>query len=149
MGIIFVWGIYVCSICSIVAIKLKCLSIKYFTIYTLLQTNKKCYYIATIIVFCYIFATFCYMFATMKKAANSLIINDAHFATNATSSFSFQKNCFTHKKRQPPLDDRPTYDDDCAFFKMVRLHWNFMYHWMEVPLAFVAVCLLPFVLPPL
>ena len=49
------------------------------------------------------------MFATMQKAANSLIINDAHFATNATSVFSFQKNIFNLKaqKRQPPLDDRP------------------------------------------
>ena len=62
------------------------------------------------------------MFATMKKTANSLIINDAHFATNATSYFLFQKIVLYTKKRQPPLDDRPTYDDDCAFFKMVRLH---------------------------
>jgi len=57
----------------------------------MLQTNQKCYYIATIIVFCYRFATFCYIIATSKIAFNLLIISDAHFATNATSLFSFQK----------------------------------------------------------
>ena len=75
----------------------------------MLQTNQKCYYIATIIVFCYIVATFCYIFATSENAVNYLIISNAHFATNATSVFSFQKIKFNLKtqKRQPPLDDRP------------------------------------------
>ena len=74
----------------------------------LLQTNLNCYYIATIIVFCYIVATFCYIVATLKKEVNYLIINDAHFATNATSFFLFQKYISCNgKKRQPPLDDRP------------------------------------------
>ena len=65
----------------------------------LLQTNLNCYYIATIIVFCYIVATFCYIVATLKKEVNYLIINDAHFATNATSYFLFQKIVLYTKKK--------------------------------------------------
>ena len=72
----------------------------------MLQTNKKCYYIATIIVFCHIVATFCYIIATSKIIFNLLIISDAHFATNATSLFSFQKINFVWEQQKKAVTSR-------------------------------------------
>ena len=88
----------------------------------MLQTNKKCYYIATIIVFCYIVATFCYIFATSKliqlinskiedkKAANYLstivnLVGDSVKTVYQTYVESLKnQNIFTEEAQKEALD---------------------------------------------
>lgn len=94
--------IYVCSICSIVALIYIYLIINDLCFYNNVTFIQKCYYNATNVVLFIINATKCYKCATFILQHNSLIINHAQNATNATRLF-YVYNFMKEKIKKRPF----------------------------------------------